>query len=190
MSCRVPLGQSSPPNDHPCIRMSGDIRMFAGIAGDAWTIRRAPHQPQSADLYPHRAPLTMDADDHIFALARRWSSSCCSPFAQAERQLHPARLDDGAEAEPRLAQRGAGDPAHADERHAVARRLADASVRPDEFRLTLRKEEQFGAWYDVRVPPPRTRISAHDGDAVGVVEELDQPRYMAVTPAIGWVHEH
>src|SRR5262249_24749752 len=93
------------------------------------------------------------------------------------------RPGDGAEAEPRLADRGAGDVAHADEDHAVPRRLADGAVRPDELRLPFGEEQELGPRHDVLVKPPRARVSPDDGEAVGMVEEFHQPRHVAVAAA-------
>src|SRR5215472_13971002 len=59
------LRQSSPPNDHPLVRMSGDVR----ISGYAWTGGCAPNQSQAANVEPHRAKRWMTASatdlDHV-----------------------------------------------------------------------------------------------------------------------------
>src|SRR5262249_6553394 len=98
--------------------------------------------------------------------------------------------NDGAEAEPRLAERGACRLAHAEEHHTVPRRGTDRSIRPDEFRLALGKTQKLGTRHDVFVPPATRGVGADDGDAVGVVEKLDQPRHMTVTTPERRVHEH
>src|SRR6516165_3883654 len=111
-----------------------------------------------------------------------------------EGKLHAAEgarpNDDGAEAKPALKERGTGDLAHADEHHAVAGRLADRTIRSNKFRLALRKQEELGTRYDMPMPPGGTRVGAHDRDAVGVVEILDQPGHVTVATAVGRVHEH
>ena len=76
-----------------------------------------------------------------------------------------------------------GDVAHADEDHAVPRRLADGAVRPDELRLPFGEEQELGPRHDVLVKPPRARVSPDDGDAVGMAEEFHQPRHVAVAAA-------
>src|SRR6516162_6518787 len=72
----------------------------------------------------------------------------------------------------------------------VAGLLADRAVGTNELGLAVGEAEQFGAWNDVLMEPSRRGVSADDADAVGVIEELDEPRNMAVATAERWVQEH
>src|SRR6516162_1969006 len=98
--------------------------------------------------------------------------------------------DMRAEPDPGSQQRGARHRAHADQHDPVAGLLADRAVGTNELGLAVGEAEQFGAWNDVLMEPSRRGVSADDADAVGVIEELDEPRNMAVATAERWVQEH
>src|SRR5262249_28593461 len=161
-SCRAPL--RSPPNERRFWRT------------EPWRCRSA-HRPVRA------RPCGCDASRRRGRAAPRrpslgtrsgWTSYSCRPPIEREGEIHAARFDDdGAEAEPRLGERGAGRLAHADEHHTVTGRGADRSVRPMEFCFACRKQQQLGTRYDVLVKPPRRCVRPDDRHAVAMVEEFD-----------------
>src|SRR5262249_37262102 len=100
--------------------------------------------------------------------------------------LHGART----KTEPRAKERVVGYASHADEHHAVTGFFTDGSVWADELGLAIREEQELGPRRDVGVKPPARRIGTHNGDDVGVVEKLHQPRHVSVSTPEWRIHKH